>query len=122
MYGYFKIEGCDKKIEDKLREQKTKEREKKRSRRAEGTHLIQVEQTTQRRVEKKDRAKFNETWSSTSIRVVGEKLHKNFKIGYQVHPLSYVGFGLGIAFARQRNVKQQRKGKMQLATHVLAKL
>jgi hypothetical protein len=40
MYGYFKIEGCDKKIKDKLKEQKTKEREKKRSRRVEGTHLI----------------------------------------------------------------------------------
>jgi len=35
IYGYFKIKGCDKKIEDKLRG-------KKRFRRVEGTHFIQA--------------------------------------------------------------------------------
>ncbi len=81
------------------------------SKRVEGTHLIQVEWTTQRKIEKEDKVKFNEAWSSTSIRVVGEKLHNNFRVGYQVHPLGYMGFGLRIAFAWQKHVKQQIKGK-----------
>ncbi len=90
----------DKKITKKLREQKVKEREKKRSKRVEGTQLTQAKQTTQRRIEKEDRTKFNETWFVTFIRAIGERFHNNFGTKYQTHPLGYMRFGLGIIYAR----------------------
>jgi len=94
--------------------QKTNKKEEKRSKRAKGTYLIQVKQATQRKNEKENRVKFNETWCVTSIRVVGERFHNYFRIGYQTHHLSYMGFGLGITFARQKNVEQPKKEKIQL--------
>ncbi len=89
--------------------QKTNKKEEKRSKRAKGTQLTQVKQATQRRNEKEDRVKFNETQCVTSIKVAGERFHNYFKIGYQTHHLSYMGFGLGITFAQQKNVEQQKK-------------
>jgi hypothetical protein len=77
-----------------LKEQKVKEREEKRSKRAKGTQLTQVEQATQRKIENEDKVKFNEAWSTTSIKVVGKRFHNNFRVGYQVHTLGYIGFGL----------------------------
>ncbi len=71
---------------------------------------------------KKDRAKFNEAWPSTSIKATSERFHNNFRAGYRAHSLGHMGFGLRITSAQQKNVKQQRRGKMQLVGHVLAKL
>jgi len=52
------------------------------------------------------KTKFNEAWSTISIRVVGERFHNNFIASYQVHLLGYMGFGLGIPSTQQKNGKQ----------------
>jgi len=108
-----------KKIDDKLKEQKKKKKkkkkkikEKKRFKRAKGTHFTQAKWTFQKRIEKEDKAKFNEAWSS--IKVVNERFHNNFWVGHRVHPLGYMGFGLGIIFSQQKFVKQQRRGECSL--------
>ncbi len=72
----------DKEIVDKLREQKNKKGEMKRSRKVEGTQFTQAKQTTQRRIEKEDRTKFNEAWFVISIRATGERFHNNFGARY----------------------------------------
>jgi hypothetical protein len=90
----------DRKIMDKLKEQKVKEREKKRSRRAKGTQLTQAKQTIQRIIDKENKVKFDEAWFVTSIRVVGERFHNNFETRYRIHPLGYMGFGLEIIYAQ----------------------
>ncbi len=90
----------NKKITNKLREQKVKEREKERSKRAEGTQFTQVKRASQRKIENEDKAKFNEAWFVTSIRVVGKKIHNNFRTGYRTHPSGFMGFGLGITSTR----------------------
>ncbi len=86
----------NKKITNKLKEQKVKEREKQRSRRVEGTQFNQFKRTIQRKIENEDRPEFNEAWFVTSIKAVGERFHNNFKAWYQTHPLGYMVFGLGI--------------------------
>ncbi len=83
-----------KKIEDKLEEQKVKKREKKRFRKAKGTHFTQAKQAFQNIIEKEERAKFNEVWPS--IKVANERFHNNFQTRHQVHPLGYMGFGLKV--------------------------
>lgn len=112
----------NKKITNKLKEQKVKEREKERSGRVEGTQFNQVKRAIQRKIENEDRPEFNEAWSVTFIRTTGERFHNNFKAWYQTHPLGYMGFGLGVTSTRQTNVRQQRRQKMQLVGHFLAKL
>jgi hypothetical protein len=85
-----------------LREQKAKEREEKWFIKAKGKHLTKVEWTTQRRIEKDDKTKFNEAQFTISIKVVGERFHNNFRASYWVHLLSYMGFGLGIPSTWQK--------------------
>ncbi len=93
----------DKKIVDKIREFKTKEKEEKSSRKVEGT-LTQFEWATQRIIEKDNRAKFNDAWFVV-VEVASEKFHNNFKIGY-------IGFGLRVTYVQQKNVRQcSKKGK-----------
>ncbi len=73
--------------------------EVRKSKRVEGPQFTQIEWVTQRKFLKKDGVKFNETWSATSINVAGERIHNNFRVGYRVHLLDYMGFALGITFA-----------------------
>ncbi len=96
----------------KLREPKVKEREEKRSKKTKGRHFTRVEWIVQRKIEKEDIVKFNKTWFIIFIRVASERFHNNFKVGYWVHPLGYMGFGSRITFAQHKNVKQQWKEKM----------
>jgi len=73
-------------------------------------------------VEKEQKTKFNQAWSTIVIRAANECFHNNFKVGFQAHPLGYRGCGLGITFAQQRFIRQQRMARMWPAKHVLAKL
>ncbi len=72
----------DNKIVDKIREFKTKKKEEKKSRKVEGT-FTQVEWATQRIIEKDNKVKFNDAWFVV-VKVVSEKFHNNFRIGYRV--------------------------------------
>jgi hypothetical protein len=52
-----------------------------------------------------NKTKFNDAWFVVVVKVVSEKFHNNFRIGY-------IGFGLGITYVQQKNVKQcSKKGK-----------
>jgi hypothetical protein len=75
-----------------------------------------------RNVEKEDKARFNNAWFVAAIKVVGEQFHNNFRARFRAHPLGYRGFGLGMTSQQQRISKEQRRRKMQLVGHVLAKL
>jgi hypothetical protein len=57
-----------------------------------------MRKTTQRDVEKEDKAKFNNAWFAAVVKVTGERFHNNFKVGFKAHPLGYKGFGLGVSF------------------------
>jgi hypothetical protein len=75
-----------------------------------------------RNVEKEDRTRFNNAWFVATIRVASEQFHNNFKARFKAHPLGYRGIGLGVTSQQQRIAREQRRRKMQLARHVLAKL
>jgi hypothetical protein len=57
---------------------------------------------------KDNKVEFNDAWLVVVVvvvKVVSEKFHDNFKIGY-------IGFDLGITYVRQRIVRQcSKKGK-----------
>jgi len=61
-------------------------------------------------------------WSATIVKAISECFPNNFRVGFWAHPLSYRRFGLKIAFAQQRFVRQQRMARMRLVGHVLAML
>ncbi len=87
---------------DKIKEQKEKGKEKEKiSKWAEHTFTI-TKKTTQRNVEKKNRARFNNAWFVIAIRAINEKFHNNFRVGFRAHPLGYKGFGLGVTFQQQK--------------------
>jgi len=75
----LKQKALEKKVANKIKEQKTKEREEKISRRVEHT-LTPMESVVQKNVEKKDKALFNNAWFVTTIRAISEIFHNNFKI------------------------------------------
>jgi hypothetical protein len=64
---------------------------------------------------------FNDIGSTVTVEVDSERFHNNFEVGFWAHPLRYRGFSFGIVFM-QRNVREQKTVKMQLAMHVLANL
>ncbi len=53
-------------------------------------------------------------WFAIVIKVIGEKFHMNFKVGFWAHSLSYKGFGLGITYEQQKIVRQLKMTRMQL--------
>ncbi len=59
----------------------SKEKNERRSWRVEGT-FIQVQQAIQRRIEKENKVKFNDTWSIASVKAIGERFHNNFRLGF----------------------------------------
>jgi hypothetical protein len=61
---------------------KAKKKENRRSKKVENT-LTQSEWTTQRRMEKDNRVKFNDAWSTIVVKVINERFHKNVNIGFQ---------------------------------------
>jgi hypothetical protein len=73
----------DKKIVHKIRELFTKEREEKRLRRTKGTQFTQAKQAIQRKIDKEDRAKFNDAWFAATIKATSERFHNNFRIWFQ---------------------------------------
>ncbi len=99
-----KYKAMDKKIVDKINELKTKEKKDKISKKVEGT-LTQVEWATRRIIEKDNKVKFSDAWLIVVVKVVSEKFHYNFRIGY-------IRFGLGITCVQQRSVREcSKKGK-----------
>jgi hypothetical protein len=89
----------DKKVMDKVKELKIKEREEKRWKRFQDT-LIPTKRTTQRIIEKEQRTKFNQAWSTTIVKATSESFQNNFKARFWTHPLSYRGFNLRITYAQ----------------------
>jgi hypothetical protein len=81
-----------------------------------------MEKTTQRNVEKINRARFNNAWFVATVKAIGERFHNNFRVGFRAHPLGYRGFGLGMTFQQQIIAKEQRRRKMQLVEHIPTKL
>jgi len=49
-------------------------------------------------------------------------IHNNFKARFKARPLGYIEFGLGVTSQKLKIAKEQRRRRMQLAKHVLAKL
>jgi hypothetical protein len=75
------------------------------------------------RIEKKDRGKFNGAWSATFVRASSGRFHNNFKARPVLSSSSKLhGVWFKNHICMTKNVKQQRREKMQLARHVLAKL
>ncbi len=104
----------------KLRNKKQKKKEKI-SKWVEDT-LTTTKKTIQRNVEKKYRVKFNNAWFVTTIRVVSEQFHKNFKVRFRAEPLGHRRFGLGVTSQQQKIAKVQRRKKMQFVGHLPTKL
>ncbi len=103
----------EKKNIDKIREQKTKEKQEKRSRRVEHT-FTPTKKTIIRNVEKENRARFNNAWFVATIKAVSERFCNNFRVRFRVHPLGYRGFGLGMTSQQQIIAKEQEKEKCNL--------
>ncbi len=99
----------------KLGNSKPQKKDEKISKRFESTPNP-VECTSKRIIEKEQRTRFNQMWSTTRVKVASECFHNNFIVGFQAHPLGYKRFGLVITYA------QQRMARMQLAKHVSTKL
>jgi hypothetical protein len=59
---------------------------------------------------------------TTIVKVVGEWLHNNFRIGFKAHLLGYKRFGLGVTSQQQKVTRKQIMRKMQLVKHVPTKL
>ncbi len=76
----------------------------------------------QRNVEKEDRARFNNAWYVATFKDISERIHNNFRAWFKAHTLGYKGFGLGMTSQQQIIAREQRRRKMQLIGHVLAKL
>lgn len=72
----------DKKIVEKIKELKAKEKEKRISKKVEST-LTQFEWTPQRRIKKDNGVKFNDAWSTIVVKVNSERFHENVKVGFQ---------------------------------------
>ncbi len=70
----------DKEVVEKIKELKAKEKERT-LKRVEST-LTQSEWTTQRRIEKDNRIKFNDVWFIIVVRINNERFHKNVKVGF----------------------------------------
>jgi len=117
----LKQKALEKKIANKIKEQKTKEREEKTSRKVEHTPTP-MERVVQKNVENEDKYRFNNAWFVIVVRVAGEKFDNNFKAGFKAHPLGYKGFGLGVTFQQQITMRKQRRRKLQLIEHVPTKL
>jgi hypothetical protein len=69
-----------------------------------------------------DKVKFNDIGSIVAIEVDCERFHNNFRLGFWTHLLRYKGFGFGIVFTQQRNARERKMVKVQLAKHVIVKL
>jgi len=117
----LKQKTMDKEAMDKIKELKAKEKQEKRSRRFQDT-LTLTEWTIQRIIEKEQRTKFNQTWSTITFKATNECFHNNFRSRFWAHPLSYRRFGLGFTYAQERSTKQQRMARMRLVRHVLTML
>ncbi len=91
----------DKEILDKFKKFKAKEKEEKIWKQVQDT-FTQVKQIVQRNIEKEDRTKFNQPWSITIIKVVGEWLHNYFKASSQMHPLGFRRSNLVFTFEQQK--------------------
>jgi len=117
----LKQKALEKKIVNKIKEHKTKEKEEKKSREVEHTPTP-MERVAQKNVENEDKDWFNNAWFVIVVRVVGEKFHNNFKAKFRAHPLGYKGFGLGVTFQQQITIRKQRRRKLQLIEHVPTKL
>jgi hypothetical protein len=57
--------------------------------------LITIEKLVEKKLLKQQRANFIATWSSLTIKEVGNKFHYTFKASLQAHPLGYRGVNLG---------------------------
>jgi len=117
----LKQKALEKKIVNKIKEHKTKEKEEKTSREVEHTPTP-MERVAQKNVENEDKDWFNNAWFVIVVRVVGEKFQNNFKAKFRAHPLGYKGFGLGVTFQQQITIRKQRRRKLQLIEHVPTKL
>ncbi len=117
----LKQKTMDKEVTDKVRVLKIKEGEEKKSRRFQDT-LTPTKQSAQRIIEKEQRTKFIQAWSTTTIKATSECFQNNFRAGFWAHPLGYRRFSLGSTYAQQRFAKQQRMARMWLTKHVPAKL
>jgi len=81
--GHIKLKQkeIDEEVVNKIKELKTKERDKKRSKQVHYT-FTQVKQMVRRSIEKEDKTTFNQKWSIDAIKVVGQWFHNNFRIGF----------------------------------------
>jgi hypothetical protein len=59
-----------------------KAKEKERTLKRVESTLTQSEWTTQRRIEKDNRIKFNDVWFIIVVRINNERFHKNVKVGF----------------------------------------
>jgi hypothetical protein len=117
----LKQKALEKEVVDKIREQKAKKREEKKSRWVEHT-FTPMEKVTQKNVEKENKVQFNNAWFVTVVRATSERFHNNFKARFRAHLLGHKGFGLGVTSQQQITMRKQRRRKMQLVGHVLVKL
>lgn len=76
----LKQKAGDKEIVDKIRELKSKEKNETKSWRVEGAFT--QAQATQKRIEKENIVKFNDTWSIVSVKAIGERFQNNFRVGF----------------------------------------
>jgi hypothetical protein len=75
-------------------------------------HIPKLRKQFKGELRKTNRSKFNDAWFVAIIKVNSETFHNNFKAGFQIHPLKYIGFGLGNTYVQQISVRKQRKAKM----------
>jgi hypothetical protein len=77
----LKQKTMDKEVTDKVRVLKIKEGEEKKSRRFQDT-LTPTKQSAQRIIEKEQRTKFIQAWSTTTIKATSECFQNNFRAGF----------------------------------------
>lgn len=71
----------DKEVTNKVRELKIKEGEEKKSRRFQDK-FTPTKRIAQRIIEKEQRTKFNQAWSTITIKTTSECFQNNFRVGF----------------------------------------
>jgi hypothetical protein len=75
--------------------------------------LITIEKLAKRELVKQQWANFIAIWSSSAVRELGDIFHYNFKVGFQAHPLGYIGVNLDEITQVQKQAQQRNLARMQ---------
>ncbi len=77
-----------------------------------------AKRATQKLLDRQTKAMFNANWSTTTIKEVGDRFHRNFATKLKAHPLLYRRVNLGYGTKTQWGARARAIVRMRIKGHV----